>query len=105
MFTNLRELITSMPDEKTCREYLAKQRWNDKPVCPYCNCNTTYIIEKGKRFKCGNPECYKKFSVITGTFFEASKLPLTKWLPAVYFITAHKKGISSYQLAKNIGTS
>jgi ISXO2-like transposase domain/Transposase zinc-ribbon domain len=105
MFTNLRELISSMPDEQTCRNYLAKQRWNDKPVCPYCNCNTTYVIEKGKRFKCGNPECYKKFSVITGTFFEASKLALTKWLPAVYFITAHKKGISSYQLAKNIGTS
>ena len=38
-------------------------------------------------------------------FLKHSKLPLTKWLPAVYFITAHKKGISSYQLAKNIGTS
>lgn len=105
MFTNLRELITSMPDEKTCREYLAEQRWKGNRVCPYCNCNTTYVIEKGKRFKCGNPQCYKKFSVITGTFFEASKLSLTKWLPAVYFMTAHKKGISSYQLAKNIGTS
>jgi len=28
MFNNLRELITSMPDEKSCRGYLIKERWN-----------------------------------------------------------------------------
>ena len=36
---------------------------------------------------------------------EASNIPLVKWFTAIYLITAHKKGISSYQLAKDIGTS
>ena len=106
MFNNLRELITSMPDEKSCREYFAKQRWPDGvAVCPYCGCRKAYVIEGGKRYKCGNSECYKKFSVTVGTVFEASNIGLTKWFMAVYLCTAHKKGISSYQLAKDIGVS
>ncbi|MBX9735046.1 MAG: transposase [Chitinophagaceae bacterium] len=36
MFKNLHELIVQMPDKKTCREWLAKQRWNGNPVCPHC---------------------------------------------------------------------
>lgn len=103
MFKNLRELITTMPDEKACRDYLITQRWNGVPVCPYCGCDKCYVIEGGKRFKCGSKACYKKFSVTIGTIFEASNIPLTKWLMAIYICSSHKKGISSYQLGKDIG--
>ena len=58
-----------------------------------------------KRFKCANQTCYKKYSVTVGTVFEASNIPLTTWFPAVYIITAHKKGISSVQLAKDLGVT
>jgi transposase-like protein len=105
MFNNLRELITSMPDEKACRDYLIKERWNGIPVCPYCGHDKCYVIECGKRFKCGSKACYKKFSVTIGTIFEASNIPLTKWLMAIYICSAHKKGISSYQLGRDLGIS
>ena len=106
MFTNLRELIASMPTENQCWEYLVSQRWPDgKPVCPYCGSGHIYRVKERQRFKCGNPDCYKKFSVTVGTIFEASKMPLFKWLTAVYLATAHKKGISSYQLGRDIGIS
>lgn len=109
MFKNLHELITQMPDEKTCREWLIQQRWADgKPVCPYCGSGVkVYVIENGKRFKCGESQkiCGKKFSVTIGTFLEGSNIPLNKWLMAIYVCTAHKKGISSYQLGKDIGVS
>ena len=104
MFTNLRELITSMPNEADCREYVAKQRWkNGKAICPYCGCGRCYNIEGGKRYKCSDKACYKKFSVTVGTIMEASNIPLTKWLTGIYLITAHKKGISSYQLGRDLG--
>lgn len=104
MFTNLKELIQSMPTEQVCREYLAKIRWNDgKPKCPFCGWDKCYVIEGGKKYKCANNTCYKKFSVTVGTIFEASNIPLSKWFMAVYLVSAHKKGISSYQLAKDIG--
>jgi len=107
MFANLRELILSLPDEKTCREYLVAQRWPDsKPICPHCGyTGKIYVIEGGKKYKCGSPACYKKFSCTVGTIFEASNIPLVKWFTAIYLITAHKKGISSYQLGKDIGIS
>ena len=105
MFNNLRELIVSMPTEQACREYLVQQRWNGKPKCAYCGCEVVYSIEDGKRFKCGSKECYKKFSVTVGTFMHASNIKLTHWLMAIYVVTAHKKGISSYQLGKDIGVS
>ncbi|MEP7377027.1 MAG: IS1595 family transposase [Chitinophagaceae bacterium] len=106
MFNNLRELILSMPDEKVCKKYLADQRWEGgKAICPYCGYGKCYHIENGKRYKCGSKECYKKFSVITGTVFEASNIPLVKWFTAIYLIASHKKGISSYQLGKDIGVT
>lgn len=105
MFNNLHELIAKMPDEKNCRDYLVQQRWQGKPICPYCGHEKTYVIEGGKRFKCASKACYKKFSVTVGTIFEASNVPLNKWFMAIYLCTAHKKGISSYQLGKNIGVS
>jgi len=103
MFNNLRELILSMPTEKACREYLAKQRWVDgKASCPYCGHGKCYSIEDGERYKCANNKCYKRFKITVGTIFEASNIPLSKWFTAIYLVTAHKKGISSYQLGKDI---
>ncbi len=105
MFKNLHELVATMPDEKTCRDYLIKERWDGIIICPYCQYDKCYVIENGKRFKCASKTCYKKFSVTVGTIFEASNIPLNKWIMAIYLGTAHKKGISSYQLAKDIGVA
>lgn len=106
MFNNLRELILSMPTETACREYLAQQRWPDgKIVCPYCQHPKCYVIDKGERYKCANNQCYKRFRITVGTIMEASNVPLVKWFTAIYLVTAHKKGISSHQLGKDLGTT
>ncbi|NOT91039.1 IS1595 family transposase [Ferruginibacter sp.] len=105
MFKNLREFITSLPDEESCRKYLMKERWNGVVTCPYCSCERVTVIEGGKRFKCNHKDCRKNFSVTVGTIMEASKIPLCKWLTAIYLITAHKRGISSYQLGRDLGIS
>jgi transposase-like protein len=103
MVKNLKDLMSKFKDEQACRDYLVQQRWNGVPECPYCGCRKSYRIENGKRFKCANKECYKKYSVTVGTIFEASNIPLSTWFPAVYLVTSHKKGISSVQLAKHLG--
>ena len=104
MFTNLKELVQSMPTEDVCREYLAKQRWPDgKAICPYCGCRKCYVVNKGKRYKCS--ECRLLFSVKVGTVFQDSNIPLNKWFLAIYLIGSHKKGISSYQVAKDCRSS
>ena len=102
-FKNLHDLLANLPDEISCRQYFEQYRWPDgKPICPYCGSGKAYRIEKGKRFKCGNPECYKKYSVLVGTIFEDSNIPLQKWFIALYMATNHKRGISSCQLARDL---
>lgn len=105
-FKNLKELFQKFSNEQVCREYLIQQRWGGKPVCPYCeNDRKHYVIEKGKRFKCADKSCLKKFSVTVGTIFEDTKIPLSTWFAAIYLVTAHKKGISSLQLHRDLGVT
>ena len=95
------ELVDYFNSEEKCVQYLATLRWNGVPECPYCAHDVCYILTgKFKRFKCA--ACRKQFSVRVGTIFEDSKIPLRKWFFACFLFTAHKKGISSHQLGKDL---
>lgn len=102
-FSNLIELLDYFKDEVTCSKYLATIRWNGNIQCPYDGCghNKVFEFSNGKMYKCA--KCRKQFSVRIGTIFQDSKIPLRKWFASIYLITSHKKGISSLQLAKDIG--
>jgi transposase-like protein len=103
-FKNLKELIIFFgDDEQKCRDYLAKERWGGKPICVHCGHEKSYTYSDGRTYKCA--KCRKKYTVTMGTIFEKSQLPLSTWFAAIYLCTAHKKGISSLQLAKDLGVT
>jgi transposase-like protein len=103
-FNNLLNLTKQFPTENECREFLSNIRWQDKPVCVHCGSSRkTYKMDGGKLLKCA--DCRRQFSVRIGTIFEDSALPLQKWFMAIYLLMAHKKGISSIQLGKDIGVT
>lgn len=104
-FKNFKELMSLIKDENACREYYAQLRWNGNPVCPHCNHPRAYKLKGGKLYRCTSKECAKNFSVTVGTIFEKSKIPLSTWMGAVYLISAHKKGISSLQLGRDLGVT
>jgi transposase-like protein len=103
MTTNFKSLIQVLDffkEEATCINYLAQSRWGDEPSCPHCGNVGAYVTNRG--FKCKAKECRKKFTVTTGTVFESSKIALRLWFAAIYLNTAHKKGISSLQLSRDL---
>lgn len=101
---NLKTFYQQFPNEETCREYFAQQRWNGKPVCQHCgSTEKIYKFKDGRLYKCGT--CRKQFTVTMGTVMESSKIPLQTWFLAAYIIAAHKKGIASVQLAKDMGVT
>jgi transposase-like protein len=103
-FKSKLELTRYYADEDNCKKLLAQQRWGDTPACPHCgNAGKIYVTNRG--YKCGEKTCYKKFTVTTGTIFEHTRIPLNKWFEGIFVISAHKKGISSHQLAKDIDVS
>jgi transposase-like protein len=99
---NLKTFYETFPTEQVCREYLAERRWHGTPVCQHCqHTEKIYRYKDGRLYKCG--VCRKQFTVTMGTVMESSKIPLQTWFLAAYIIAAHKKGIASVQLAKDMG--
>lgn len=97
------EFCQRFPDEKACTEFIAQQRWQGKPQCPHCGGSKVYHVQGSMGYKCAG--CRKRFSVRTGTIMECSRLPLRTWLLAFYITTTARKGISSVQLAKELGVT
>lgn len=102
-FSNLLQLIDRFPDEKSCHQYLAGQRWDGVIECPFKECkgDTAWVFKDGIRYKCTC--CKKIFTAKTGTIFENSKISLKTWFVAIYMVLHKKKGISSIQLSKDLG--
>ncbi len=96
-------LIARFGSEERCHAYLQEIRWPDGVRCPRCNGTKVSKIHKRHQFDCDS--CRYQFSVRVGTIFHDSHLPLWKWFLAVYLITQSKKGISSKQLQRMLGTS
>jgi transposase-like protein len=100
-FDSFFELVSYFDTEERCIQYLAQLRWNGQAQCPYCEHPHAYELKgKTRRWKCAS--CRQQFSVRVGTIFEDSKIALRKWFFAIYLVTAHKKGISSHQLARDL---
>lgn len=100
-FKSLVHLLDHFKEESTCIEYLVQTRWNGGAVCcPHCGNEKVYTTNRG--YKCADKDCYKKFTVTTGTIFENTKISLRFWFAAIYLGTAHKKGISSLQLSRDL---
>lgn len=88
--------------DQACHDYLIAVGWNGKPECPKCGNNSmNYYISTRKVYKCS--DCYKQFSVIQGTIFERSKIPLSTWFLCIYLFTTKKRGVSSIQMGKWLG--
>lgn len=99
-FKSLIQVLDHFKSEETCINYLAQQRWGEVPCCPHCGNTKAWKTNRG--YTCAAKECSKKFSVTTGTIFENTKLSLRLWFATIYLCTAHKKGISSLQLSRDL---
>lgn len=100
-FNSLFALTTYFDTPAKCRKAIVESRWADGDVvCPYCGQHHCHARKDG-RFRCIH--CKRNFSCLVGTIFENTKISLTQWFIAMYLISTHKKGISSVQLATDLG--
>ena len=94
------QLFQMIPDAETARVWLESRLWPQGPRCPICG-GDRIKARKGGYYRC-NP-CREIFTVRAGTVMERSHIPLHKWIYAMYLLVTARKGISSLQLAKEIG--
>ena len=102
-YKTLIDFLAYYKDEETCKKYFEQIRFVNGDYCPHCNHSKINRFADGKRYRCAS--CKKDFTIKTGTVFGESKIPLQKWFVAIYLLTTNKKGISSINLAKQIGVT
>ena len=104
---NINDFKQRFPDDEACRAFLESILWSDGRICPRCECKKSYPLNgessRSGLYECGS--CKRQFTVTTATPMHSTKLPLSTWLNAMYFIVNSSKGISSVFLGRLIGVS
>ncbi len=100
---SLTDFFKDYGTEQQCYDALFSWRWSDGFQCPKCGHNQCCELNTRKLQQCHR--CHHQISVIAGTIFESTKLPLTTWFLGMYLITQTKKGISAMQLHRQLGIS
>jgi transposase-like protein len=105
-------------DADAAREHLETLHWPDGPFCPHCGSFAAKRLpnQRGRPSK-AHPEgavrkgliqcndCRQQYTVIVGTVFSDSKVPLNKWVLATYLLCSSKKGMSAHQLHRTLGVT
>ena len=90
------------PTEQSCIDYFEKLRWKDGVVSPFDKTSKVYKCGNGK-YRCSKTGKY--FDVKTGSVFANTKLPMNYWFYAMFLFLSHKRGVSSCQLARDLGVT
>jgi hypothetical protein len=102
----LNDLETLFPTEESCKRELVRRRWPDSAIrCPKCGTDKVTTL-KTRPFNWLCRACDKRgyrFSVLVGTIFENTNIPLRTWFKAMYHMSVAKKGVSALQLQGMLG--
>ncbi|MDA8039848.1 MAG: IS1595 family transposase [Actinomycetota bacterium] len=119
---SLPKIAERVVDEHAAYEFLEELRWPKGPVCPHCGTvdNATFLKPRGDEagkaratrtgamsqrrvWKCKNKTCRKQFSVLTGTIFHGSKVPVRVWVLVVAQMCASKNGVAAREVERLYG--
>ena len=96
-------LTKRFPNEEAAIAFFIERRRGGAIKCPYCSHDKVYEVKGTQPYKCGG--CRRKFTVKTGTIMEGSHVEVRMWLLAMYLMGAARKGISSIELADQLGVT
>src|SRR5438876_1922257 len=98
----VREFRAWFPDDASCRQYLERVRWPNGPHCPRCLQAEAWAM-KAPFYRCA--ACRHDFTVTAGTLFGDTRLPLTLWFEAMWYVVNQKHGVSALGVQRVLGVS
>jgi transposase-like protein len=113
MKLSIPQLALRVQTEADAYKFLEDLRWGDRPACPHCGSVDPYYLTpkdgvsrkttRGPRsqrrvWKCR--ACRKQFSVLTGTIFHGTKIPVRTWVFVVFEMCASKNGVSAREIER-----
>src|SRR4051794_25611578 len=102
---SLPESFEQYGSAQQCEALVRAWRWPEGFVCPRCEGGPHSEFRREARlyFQCGS--CRYQCSLVSGTTFESSKLPLPRWFLAMHLMTQAKNGVSALELKRHLGVS
>src|SRR5947209_2144339 len=111
------KLADRIRTEADAYKFLEDLRWGDQPVCPHCGSvrkpyfltpkngasrkTRTGSASERRVWKCA--DCRKQFSVLTGTIFHGTKIPVRTWLFVIFEMCSSKNGVSAREIERKYG--
>lgn len=101
----LAQAIRYFANVDNCIRFFVSLRWPDGVTCPTCGGKEVSYISTRHIWKCKQKHDHRQFSVKVGTIMEDSPIPLDKWLAAMWLISNCRNGVSSYEIARDLGVT
>jgi transposase-like protein len=100
---DLLELEARFSTEAACEEYLVRLRWPAGFRCDRCGGQKAWSVSGARRDRWECAACHGQVALTAGTIFQDSRLPLTLWFRAVWWVTSQKNGVSAMGLQRILG--
>jgi ribosomal protein L37AE/L43A len=100
---SIAEFMDRYGSDDKCEAALIEARWPSGFACPACGCGHSSAFRREGRLYFQCTACRHQCSVISGTIFEATKLPLTRWFLAMHLLTQSKNNVAALELMRHLG--
>src|SRR5450755_1470416 len=101
----LHEAITYFSNPDNCMRTAIALRWPEGVTCPTCGSAEVTLLATRRIWKCKTKHSKQQFSAKVGTIFEDSPIGLDKWFTAIWLISNCKNGVSSCEVARDLGVT
>ncbi len=111
------QLADRLRSEADAYLFLEELRWGSSdPICPHCDSlGASYIrplngasrktrtgaMSERRVWRCFT--CRKQFSVLTGTIFHGTKVPIRTWVLVIFEMCASKNGVAAREVERKYG--
>ena len=100
---SMTEFLDRYGSVEQCEAALIESRWPSGFACPACGAGHSSSFRRQARLYFQCTACRHQCSVISGTIFEATKLPLTRWFLAMHLLTQSKNNVAALELMRHLG--
>ncbi len=97
------EFMQQYGTEAKCYRALYRARWPQGFRCPACAGRARSRFRRGGQVYHQCRACRHQTTLLSGTLFEATKLPLRTWMLAIHLLTSTKTNMAALELKRHLG--
>src|ERR1035437_3460030 len=101
----LNEAIRYFADPDNCLKTTIALRWPNGVTCPTCGSKEVTLLSTRQLWKCKSKHPKQQFSAKVGSIFEDSPIGLDRWFTAIWLIANCRNGVSSCEIARDLGVT